>query len=219
MAEAVARVRDPNRVHRQGQRSTHAQGQGYGHVFSWNGISRTFMGVWTSRNRFVLLPRQDVALTYIDERRQMVCSLLGGFGGAQLVTDEPSSTERRAARRDDDEEDGSNEEDEEEEIEDDAVWRRCDVFFELRSRIGEEESMKKTNRRIGESANRRIGEEDSGFVPVLSANRRRRRTRHEDEEEELADVVGIEELADVVGIEELARMWWPLKNSRMCGRH
>ncbi|KAK9134909.1 hypothetical protein Syun_014239 [Stephania yunnanensis] len=55
-----------------------------------------------------------------------------------------------------------------------------------------------------ESANRRIGEEDSGLVPVLSANRRRRQTRREDEEEELADVVGIE---------ELARMWWPLKNS------
>ncbi|KAK9141506.1 hypothetical protein Syun_010906 [Stephania yunnanensis] len=73
----------------------------------------------------------------------------------------------------------------------------------LRSRIGEEESDEED-----ESANRRIGEEDSGLVPVLSANRRRRQTRREDEEEELADVVGIE---------ELARMWWPLKNSRGCG--
>ncbi|KAK9094492.1 hypothetical protein Scep_025961 [Stephania cephalantha] len=31
----------------------------------------------------------DVALTYIDGRRQMVCSLLGGLGGAQLVAEEP----------------------------------------------------------------------------------------------------------------------------------
>ncbi|KAK9106623.1 hypothetical protein Syun_022634 [Stephania yunnanensis] len=32
----------------------------------------------------------DVGLTYIDERRQMICSLLGGHGGAQLVAEEPS---------------------------------------------------------------------------------------------------------------------------------
>ncbi|KAK9163057.1 hypothetical protein Syun_003959 [Stephania yunnanensis] len=47
------------------------------------------------------------------------------------------------------------------------------------------------NRRRGideedESANRRIGEEGLGFVPVLSANRRRRRMRCDDEEDELA---------------------------------
>ncbi|KAK9099021.1 hypothetical protein Syun_026066 [Stephania yunnanensis] len=36
---------------------------------------------------------QDVALTYINGRRQMVCSLLGGHGGAQLITEEPSPTE------------------------------------------------------------------------------------------------------------------------------
>ncbi|KAK9168969.1 hypothetical protein Syun_001109 [Stephania yunnanensis] len=51
----------------------------------------------------------------------------------------------------------------------------------LRSRIGEEESDEED-----ESANRRIGEEDSGFVPVLSANRRRRRSRCNDEEDESA---------------------------------
>ncbi|KAK9105547.1 hypothetical protein Scep_022391 [Stephania cephalantha] len=33
---------------------------------------------------------EDVALAYIDGRRQMVCSLLGGLGGAQLVAEEPS---------------------------------------------------------------------------------------------------------------------------------
>ncbi|KAK9094740.1 hypothetical protein Scep_026209 [Stephania cephalantha] len=36
---------------------------------------------------------EDVALAYIDGRRQMVCSLLGGRGGAQLVAEEPSLTE------------------------------------------------------------------------------------------------------------------------------
>ncbi|KAK9158018.1 hypothetical protein Scep_004592 [Stephania cephalantha] len=36
----------------------------------------------------------DVALAYIDGRRQMVCSLLGGLGGAQLVTEEPSLSRR-----------------------------------------------------------------------------------------------------------------------------
>ncbi|KAK9098282.1 hypothetical protein Syun_025327 [Stephania yunnanensis] len=33
---------------------------------------------------------EDVALAYIDGMRQMVCSLLGGRGGAQLITEEPS---------------------------------------------------------------------------------------------------------------------------------
>ncbi|KAK9084199.1 hypothetical protein Scep_030670 [Stephania cephalantha] len=37
---------------------------------------------------------EDVALTYIDGRKQMVCSLLGGLGGAQLVTEEPSLLRR-----------------------------------------------------------------------------------------------------------------------------
>ncbi|KAK9082400.1 hypothetical protein Syun_031279 [Stephania yunnanensis] len=41
---------------------------------------------------------EDVALAYIDGRRQMVCSLLGGHGGAQLVTEEPSSSRRSPAR-------------------------------------------------------------------------------------------------------------------------
>ncbi|KAK9100996.1 hypothetical protein Scep_024426 [Stephania cephalantha] len=36
---------------------------------------------------------EDVALAYIDGRRQMVCSLLGGLGGAQPVAEEPSPTE------------------------------------------------------------------------------------------------------------------------------
>ncbi|KAK9166433.1 hypothetical protein Scep_001624 [Stephania cephalantha] len=36
---------------------------------------------------------EDVALAYIDGRGQMVCSLLGGLGGAQLVTEEPNPTE------------------------------------------------------------------------------------------------------------------------------
>ncbi|KAK9100358.1 hypothetical protein Scep_023788 [Stephania cephalantha] len=40
---------------------------------------------------------KDVALTYIDRRRQMVCSLLGGLGGAQLVTKEPSLSRRSLA--------------------------------------------------------------------------------------------------------------------------
>ncbi|KAK9127032.1 hypothetical protein Syun_015829 [Stephania yunnanensis] len=39
----------------------------------------------------------DVALEYIDGRRQMVCSLLGGRGGAQLVTEEPSLSRRSPA--------------------------------------------------------------------------------------------------------------------------
>ncbi|KAK9113728.1 hypothetical protein Syun_020525 [Stephania yunnanensis] len=34
-----------------------------------------------------------VAMAYIDWRRQMVRSLLGGRRGAQLVTEEPSPTE------------------------------------------------------------------------------------------------------------------------------
>ncbi|KAK9106656.1 hypothetical protein Syun_022667 [Stephania yunnanensis] len=38
------------------------------------------------------------SLTYIDERRQMMCSLLGGHGGAQLVTEEPSLSRRSPAR-------------------------------------------------------------------------------------------------------------------------
>ncbi|KAK9147912.1 hypothetical protein Scep_006669 [Stephania cephalantha] len=37
---------------------------------------------------------EDVALAYIDGRRQMVCSLLGGLGGAQLVAEEPSLSRR-----------------------------------------------------------------------------------------------------------------------------
>ncbi|KAK9121642.1 hypothetical protein Syun_019259 [Stephania yunnanensis] len=54
--------------------------------------------LWTTRysrarNIFMLLPRQDVALAYINGRRQMVCSLLGSLGGAQLVAEEPSPTE------------------------------------------------------------------------------------------------------------------------------
>ncbi|KAK9169642.1 hypothetical protein Syun_001782 [Stephania yunnanensis] len=36
----------------------------------------------------------DVGLTYIDERRQMMCSLLGGHRRAQLDTEEPSSSRR-----------------------------------------------------------------------------------------------------------------------------
>ncbi|KAK9157582.1 hypothetical protein Scep_004156 [Stephania cephalantha] len=40
---------------------------------------------------------EDVALTYIDGRRQMVCSLLGDLGGAQLVTEEPSLLRRSPA--------------------------------------------------------------------------------------------------------------------------
>ncbi|KAK9133161.1 hypothetical protein Scep_012689 [Stephania cephalantha] len=39
----------------------------------------------------------DVALTYIDGRRQMVCSLLRGLGGAQLVAEEPSLSRRSPA--------------------------------------------------------------------------------------------------------------------------
>ncbi|KAK9081633.1 hypothetical protein Syun_031416 [Stephania yunnanensis] len=39
----------------------------------------------------------DIALAYIDGRRQMVCSLLGGRGGAQLVTKEPSLSRRSPA--------------------------------------------------------------------------------------------------------------------------
>ncbi|KAK9087116.1 hypothetical protein Syun_029510 [Stephania yunnanensis] len=40
-----------------------------------------------------------VALAYIDWRRQMVHSLLGGRGGAQLVTEEPSLSRRSPALR------------------------------------------------------------------------------------------------------------------------
>ncbi|KAK9139059.1 hypothetical protein Scep_008740 [Stephania cephalantha] len=40
---------------------------------------------------------EDVGLTYIDKRRQMVCSLLGGLGGAQLVTEEPNLSRRSPA--------------------------------------------------------------------------------------------------------------------------
>ncbi|KAK9159367.1 hypothetical protein Scep_005941 [Stephania cephalantha] len=40
---------------------------------------------------------RDVALAYIDGRRQMVCSLLGGLGGAQLVAEEPSLSRRSPA--------------------------------------------------------------------------------------------------------------------------
>ncbi|KAK9104605.1 hypothetical protein Scep_021449 [Stephania cephalantha] len=40
---------------------------------------------------------EDVALTYIEGWRQMVCSLLGGHGGAQLVTEEPSLSRRSPA--------------------------------------------------------------------------------------------------------------------------
>ncbi|KAK9093870.1 hypothetical protein Scep_025339 [Stephania cephalantha] len=36
---------------------------------------------------------EDVALAYIDGRRQMVCYLLGGLGGAQLVAEEPTVAE------------------------------------------------------------------------------------------------------------------------------
>ncbi|KAK9140138.1 hypothetical protein Scep_009819 [Stephania cephalantha] len=39
----------------------------------------------------------DVALAYIDGRRQMVCSLLGGLGGAQLVAEEPNLSRRSPA--------------------------------------------------------------------------------------------------------------------------
>ncbi|KAK9135762.1 hypothetical protein Syun_015092 [Stephania yunnanensis] len=38
-----------------------------------------------------------VALAYIDWRRQMMRSLLGGRGGAQLVTEEPSLSRRSPA--------------------------------------------------------------------------------------------------------------------------
>ncbi|KAK9162863.1 hypothetical protein Syun_003765 [Stephania yunnanensis] len=41
----------------------------------------------------------DVALTYIDGRRQMMCSLLGAYGGAQFVTEEPNSSQRSPACR------------------------------------------------------------------------------------------------------------------------
>ncbi|KAK9121406.1 hypothetical protein Syun_019023 [Stephania yunnanensis] len=44
-------------------------------------------------------PHSDVALAYIDGRRQMVCSLLGGHGGSQLVREEPSSSRRSPACR------------------------------------------------------------------------------------------------------------------------
>ncbi|KAK9121707.1 hypothetical protein Syun_019324 [Stephania yunnanensis] len=37
------------------------------------------------------------SLTYIDEMRQMMCSLLGGHGGAQLITEEPSLSRRSPA--------------------------------------------------------------------------------------------------------------------------
>ncbi|KAK9081726.1 hypothetical protein Syun_030772 [Stephania yunnanensis] len=40
---------------------------------------------------------EDVALAYVDGRIQMVCSLLGGRGGAQLVTEEPSLLRRSPA--------------------------------------------------------------------------------------------------------------------------
>ncbi|KAK9088940.1 hypothetical protein Scep_028022 [Stephania cephalantha] len=40
---------------------------------------------------------EDVALAYIDGRRQMVCSSLGDLGGAQLVTEEPSLSRRSPA--------------------------------------------------------------------------------------------------------------------------
>ncbi|KAK9139803.1 hypothetical protein Scep_009484 [Stephania cephalantha] len=40
---------------------------------------------------------RDVALAYIDGRRQMACSLLGGLGGAQLVVEEPSLSRRSPA--------------------------------------------------------------------------------------------------------------------------
>ncbi|KAK9151206.1 hypothetical protein Syun_009515 [Stephania yunnanensis] len=41
---------------------------------------------------------EDVALAYIDGRRRMLCSLLGGHGGAQLVAEEPSLSRRSPAR-------------------------------------------------------------------------------------------------------------------------
>ncbi|KAK9100382.1 hypothetical protein Scep_023812 [Stephania cephalantha] len=41
---------------------------------------------------------EDVALTYIEGWREMVCSLLGGHGGAQLVTEEPSLSRMSPAR-------------------------------------------------------------------------------------------------------------------------
>ncbi|KAK9100602.1 hypothetical protein Scep_024032 [Stephania cephalantha] len=68
------------------------------------GTAEPRIGGWTARysrarNRFMLLPRQDVALAYIDWRRQMVCSLRGDLGGAQLVTEEPSLLRRSPACR------------------------------------------------------------------------------------------------------------------------
>ncbi|KAK9160386.1 hypothetical protein Syun_006727 [Stephania yunnanensis] len=59
------------------------------------------------------------------------------------------------------------------------VWPplRC-ILLRLDRESAKRNLMKKTNRRIGE--------EDSGFVPVLSADRRRRRSRCDDEEDESA---------------------------------
>ncbi|KAK9160940.1 hypothetical protein Syun_007281 [Stephania yunnanensis] len=95
---------------------------------------------------------------------------------------------KRRPRRDD-EEDESNEEDEEEEIEDDAVWPplRC-LLLRLDRESAKRNLMKKTNRRIGES--------ESGFVPVLSAIRRRRRPRRDDEEDESNEEDEEEEIED-----------------------
>ncbi|KAK9106976.1 hypothetical protein Syun_022987 [Stephania yunnanensis] len=73
------------------------EGQGHGHVPFGLGFPRICMGEWAARNRFMLLPRQDVDLAYIDGRRHMVSSLLGGLGGAQPVMEEPNLSRRSPA--------------------------------------------------------------------------------------------------------------------------
>ncbi|KAK9135957.1 hypothetical protein Syun_015287 [Stephania yunnanensis] len=94
MAEAVARdkVRDPVEckdrdndllTHRGKDMDMFPIGTDFTYLYGRVDIQEQIRAIATS----------DVVLTYIDGKRQMVHSLRGGRGGAQLVAEEPSPTE------------------------------------------------------------------------------------------------------------------------------
>ncbi|KAK9166331.1 hypothetical protein Scep_001522 [Stephania cephalantha] len=67
-----------------------------GGVISTSSMTRWIQMVLTAMLYFNICC-EDVALAYIDGRRQIVCSLLGGLGGAQPVAEEPSLSRRSPA--------------------------------------------------------------------------------------------------------------------------